>query len=145
MKRVVANGTTCKRLLRVRRASVVGTVGNINHRVEKKLCVFMEDAGRHCGRRAHRSQFRLEDANSTFRIQTYLVSLTVFASSREMLERCPRLPRCLPASSRKKRTSWHPYRNSIIVKQPVDTHNGGYAYVARISVRIRFAQTQIFD
>ena len=36
---------------------------------EKKACVFVEDAGRRCGRRGQRSHFRLEDAKSIIQVK----------------------------------------------------------------------------
>ena len=49
-------------------ARFAGTFAQIglNH---KKSGVFVEDAGRHWGRRAHRSRFRLEDTESLFQVK----------------------------------------------------------------------------
>ena len=101
MKRVATNELTCKRLLRVRRATVFGAVGNIIHRIENKLRVFMEDAGRHCGRRRHLSSISLEDANPVSETKYVCVLDIECASSKRNCERCARLPQCLPASSTK--------------------------------------------
>ena len=39
----------------------------------KKACVFVEDAGRRCGRRGQRSHFRLEDAKSIIQVKKKVI------------------------------------------------------------------------